>query len=391
MLGGRSALVGGIGGRRSGTAGTGGSGRSSARGTGRRVRGSETKLLLNPVEVVTCSAVGLLGFQGSIIGGLGILVTSLGGSRAICAGDRVLSSVTGELCAMLAGEGNQLIALGPLRDLDAVLVEPFLNLAVRPGVEKGIGEGGLSSGGRSRCRGLGGPHGVSGKARVATDRGDELVAGAGLGSRVAALVKPGLEVRLRPRLIEPVAGVSCRLANLVGSSLVVLACSLEERVTSARLGARNAMAIKESLELRVGPAAIELERQQGTPGEQPDLRIEDPVLDVVVGTRRLILGFVPVRLHRRNQAVLVLLGTLLGLLALGAQVGLELLRVPAVVGLGDLGVPVVLDKVLQILAIGGGGIGDVVVREPALELGLMPLVVGCGQEVRGVLETEQLS
>lgn len=41
---------------------------------------------------------------------------------------------------MLAGQGDELVALGALRDLDALLVEPFLDLAVAPAIEELIAE-----------------------------------------------------------------------------------------------------------------------------------------------------------------------------------------------------------------------------------------------------------
>lgn len=39
--------------------------------------------------------------------------------------------------------------------------------------------------------------------------------------------------------------------------------------------------------------------------------------------------------------------------------------------------PVGLDQVFEILAVSGGGVWDVVVGEPALELGFVPFVIGC--------------
>ena len=42
----------------------------------------------------------------------------------------------------------------------------------------------------------------------------------------------------------------------------------------------------------------------------------------------------------------------------------------------DLGLPVVLHKILEIFAISWSWIWDVMVRQPALKLGLMPLIVG---------------
>lgn len=84
----------------------------------------------------------------------------------------------------------------------------------------------------------------------------------------------------------------------------------------------------------------------------------------------------PVALDLREQAVLVLLGALLHLLALRSDVVGEALSVPAVVRLRHVAIPVVLNKVLQVLAVGGCWVWDVVVGQPSLELGLVPLVVG---------------
>lgn len=83
----------------------------------------------------------------------------------------------------------------------------------------------------------------------------------------------------------------------------------------------------------------------------------------------------PVALDLADQAVLVLLSTLLGLLALSGQVRLELVGIPAVVWGSDLVLPVLLDQVLKVLTVGSGRVGNVVVGEPPFELGLVPFVV----------------
>ena len=54
----------------------------------------------------------------------------------------------------------------------------------------------------------------------------------------------------------------------------------------------------------------------------------------------------PCRLNLLDQALLILLGAFLSLLALDGEVGVELLRIPIVVGFHDLAIPVVLDQVL---------------------------------------------
>jgi hypothetical protein len=157
---------------------------------------------------------------------------------------------------VLASKSGELVALATLGNGDAVLVEPLLDLAVRPALEKLIGKA-LGCG---RCL-LGG--GVvplvgflSSNVRVATDGGDEGVAVAGLGNGDTTLITPGLQVRVRPLSVEPLAGVGSGLAGLVCGRLVVGADSGEERVASARLGVGNAVVVKERLELRRSPAVM---------------------------------------------------------------------------------------------------------------------------------------
>lgn len=55
---------------------------------------------------------------------------------------------------------------------------------------------------------------------------------------------------------------------------------------------------------------------------------------------------------------------------------LQLGCVPVGVRAHDLAVPVLLDELLEILSVGGCGVWDVVVAEPALELVFVPFVVG---------------
>jgi hypothetical protein len=107
------------------------------------------------------------------------------------------------------------------------------------------------------------------------------------------------------------------------------------------------------------------------------LRVEDPAGGVAVSLVGLVGSLVPCVLDLGKKAVLVLLGALLDLLASGGQVAGELAGSPAVVGLGDIVVPVLLNKVGKILAVGRGGVWDIVVRKPALKLSLVPLVVSC--------------
>lgn len=105
------------------------------------------------------------------------------------------------------------------------------------------------------------------------------------------------------------------------------------------------------------------------------LRVEEPVGAVAVGLVGLLGGLVPCVLNLGDEALGVLLGALLDLLAGGSQVVGELVGSPVAVGLGDVVLPVLRDEVGQVLAVGRSRVGHVVVGEPALELSLMPLVV----------------
>lgn len=157
---------------------------------------------------------------------------------------------------MLAGESDQLVALGALGDLDAVLVGPLLDLAVGPGVEECVREALLGVGGRLGGGGVGGLQVQAGETRIAADGGNELVTGRGLGCGIAALVQPCLEVGVGPRLVEPIAGVGCGLGDLVGGGLVVLADALEKSVTLAGLGNGDAVLIRKGLEVGLGPSGM---------------------------------------------------------------------------------------------------------------------------------------
>ena len=155
---------------------------------------------------------------------------------------------------MLACESGELVALAALGNGDTVLVEPLLDLAVRPAVEKLVGKtllgvGSLLGSGVVLLVGF-----LSGNIRVTTDGSNERVTVAGLRDRDATLVAPGLQVRVRPLRVEPVARVGSGLAGLVRSGLVVGADNGEERVTSARARVGNAVVVAERLELRLGPA-----------------------------------------------------------------------------------------------------------------------------------------
>jgi hypothetical protein len=155
---------------------------------------------------------------------------------------------------VLAGKSEELVALGALGNLDTVLVSPLLDLAIRPRVEKGIAERLLGSGGRGRSLSVGTLEVQAGKTGLATNAGNEAITSRRLGNRVAALVEPGLQVRVRPGLVEPVTRVVGAFGDLVRGRLVVLTDRLEKSITLAGLGHGNAMLVSERLELRVGPA-----------------------------------------------------------------------------------------------------------------------------------------
>jgi len=89
-------------------------------------------------------------------------------------------------------------------------------------------------------------------------------------------------------------------------------------------------------------------------------------------------------LNLAEERILVLLSALLDLLALRLEVRLQTLGVPRVVGLSDVVFPAVLDEVLQVLAVGRGGVWDVVIRQPPLQLSLVPFVVRCAFSCKSV-------
>lgn len=130
---------------------------------------------------------------------------------------------------------------------------------------------------------------------------------------------------------------------------------------------RDTVLVSKGLELAVGPA------------------VEDPVLGAGPRVLGSVLSLIPRVLDLSNKRVLVGLGALLGLDALLLEVSRELVRVPVLVGRDGVVLPVLLDQVLEVLAVGRGGVRDIVVREPALELGLMPLVVCCISTVNAMI------
>jgi len=140
------------------------------------------------VKVCLQSAVGpsrnglvesLLSSQGGIVGGLGILVASLAGSSSVGTGGSSTDGITEERGAALANKSAELVGLGALGNGDTVLVGKLLELRLAPGVNDLVGQSGIGSigtGGSRRSLVL---RLQVGDARVAADRGDELVTSGG--------------------------------------------------------------------------------------------------------------------------------------------------------------------------------------------------------------------
>ena len=124
---------------------------------------------------------------------------------------------------MLAGKSDQLVTLGALGNLDAVLVGPLLDLGVGPRLEKSIAQALLSGSGGSRGLGVNTLSVLAREAGLAAEVGDERVTGRGLRDVIATLIEPSLEVRVGPGSVKPVTGVVGSLRSLLGDGLIVLA------------------------------------------------------------------------------------------------------------------------------------------------------------------------
>jgi hypothetical protein len=203
-----------------------------------------------------------VGVVSESTGGSSVLVTSLGGSGTVSGSTRSRdrfgrgrSAVAVETSTVLAGKSDELVTLGTLGNLDAVLVSPLLDLAVRPRVKEGVTEALLGVGSSGRNGSVGTLGLLASKTRLAAESSNHRVAGAGLGNVVAALVEPRLEVRVRPGSVEPVTGVVGSLLGLLGCGLVVVTDGCEKRVTLAGLGDGDAVLVGKSLELRIRPTA----------------------------------------------------------------------------------------------------------------------------------------
>lgn len=251
--GGAGSRVGGDRGQRGGIGGCGDSARAGTDRSGAEgslgLLGSETELVQSVVVVVTEAGV-------RVVSSLSVVVAGRRSGSTVGAGSLVLGVVARKTGGVLASESGELVALAALRDGNAVLVEPLLNLAVRPALKKLVGKAllsvsGLLGGGVVLLVGF-----LSSNVRVTADGGDERVAGAGLGNGDTTLVTPSLEIRVGPLSVEPLARVGSGLTGLVRSGLVVGADSGEKRVASARLRVGDTVVIEERLELRVGPAGM---------------------------------------------------------------------------------------------------------------------------------------
>ena len=165
-----------------------------------------------------------------------------------------------------AGEGDEFVAFGALGHFDAVPVAPLFDLGFAPDVEDGVAEGlrGGSCAGRNAAAES--FQLVADEAAIAADGGDELVAVCGLGDGDPALVAPRFEFRLGPGLVQPIAWVGGRFAELVGDELVVLAGFGEERVVGRWLRVGDAVTIEEGFELGFGPTARVLSVSTRTAG-----------------------------------------------------------------------------------------------------------------------------
>lgn len=161
-----------------------------------------------------------------------------------------------------------------------------------------------------------------------------------------------------PALIQPVARIRRGFSGLLGNGLVIFTGRLEESIALAGLRDRNAVAIAESLELIISPG------------------VEDPVVGVDPALLSLVFRFVPGALDLGDEGVPRLVSRFLSLKALLLQIAGELLGVPFLVRLDHIRLPILLHQLFEILPVGRGWIGDVMVGQPPFKLGLLPLVVG---------------
>ena len=89
--------------------------------------------------------------------------------------------------------------------------------------------------------------------------------------------------------------------------------------------------------------------------------IKNPVFHVRPSVLSLVFSLIPVVLDLSNQTILTGSSGVFGLDTLLLQVRLKLGRVPVIIWRSDLGLPVILDEVLEIVAISGCRVRDIVV------------------------------
>lgn len=103
--------------------------------------------------------------------------------------------------------------------------------------------------------------------------------------------------------------------------------------------------------------------------------IKDPMFNTVPSFLCLVFSLVPAALDLSDQAIFVVLCRFLNLETFLLNVRLELRGVPFVVWGDNVALPVLLDKIFEKFAVSRGWVGDVIIREPSLELGFVPVVV----------------
>ena len=178
--------------------------------------------------------------------GGGVSAGNTSSSSSVHGSNRGGEGITSKLSLVLTSEGEELIAFAILRVVNAVLVQPLLQLAIRPSLE------GLLSD-LVPCilpleRSLTG---------VAADGSNKLITVVPLRNRVAVLITPLLQIASRPLGIDPVTRVLGSLTSLGGNSLIVATSSGEKSITVPRLRARDVVIVKKRLELRSSPTIAE--------------------------------------------------------------------------------------------------------------------------------------
>jgi hypothetical protein len=103
--------------------------------------------------------------------------------------------------------------------------------------------------------------------------------------------------------------------------------------------------------------------------------VKDPVAQIGISLGDGVFGVRPCSLDLLNELLLCVGGALLQRLAPEGEVLLQLRDAPVVIRSDDVVVPVLLDEVLEVPSVRRRRVRDVIVREPAIQLCFMPLVV----------------